>query len=253
MELKEILRSLRQMRGVVVLVLAAGVLAGVIAGYHVRLSSPHLEPRALPLGVADKQLLVDSPDTAITDLRTDAAPMVARTGMVAQLLTSPRIVADAARRSRIPASALTSDGPYTGAAAVLNVVTPAEARAGQILDERAPYRMSVVPQRTLPIVTIRVQGPSPEAAARVTENVFKSLEAYLGSLDRLATVTPTHRIIVRSMGPAAAGTVHAGIGKAVIVLAFLPVVIVGLLLVISVVELHRRARGLKRPVVLEGP
>lgn len=243
MPLGEIIETLVRLRRMVALVLVASLAAAVLGGYRLSGFPPTPQPRTLPLGVATKQVLVDAPADLLTDLHTDTGPMTARVGALTQVLASPTVVQRISRITGIPADEITTEGPFDGAAFVQNVVNPSESRAMQVLAERAPYRLSFVSQPNLPVFTIHVQGPGPVEAARVADATYVALERYLRTLDAQVKVKPRHPVVLRDMGPAEAGSLHSGIGKAVIVLAFVGVLIPGLLLVLSLEVLARRRRA----------
>jgi hypothetical protein len=242
-ELAEICDCLRRHRGVVVIIVLMAVAAGVASGYRIVGFPPTVEARALPLGMATKQLYVDAPQSALGRLDVDAGPMIARTGTLTQVIDSEQIRVETARLSHIPVHDLTVEGPFSGPPSINNVVTPSEARAHQVIAERTPYRLTSLVHTDLPVVTLFVQAPSPEAAAAVAENAYRALQRYLASLERPLAAKPLHQLVVRSMGPPAAGSVHGGIGKAVTVFAFLATLIIGLLLLLSASGVRRRIRG----------
>lgn len=240
MDLDHVIATITRMRLAVALIVMAAIAAGVLAGYKPTGFPPKLEPRIMSLGVASKQVLLDGWRSPLVDRRFDTEPLAARSGTFAQVLSSPAVLEAAARETGIPVESITSEGPYVGPAAPWNVVVPSEARSNQVTAERKVYRLSFVTRQTLPMVTIHAQGPTPEAAARLAEGAYQGLRDYLAQLAAEIEPAPARPIVLRDMGPAASGPLPSRIGKAVIVLAFGGVLIVGLLILLSLETLRLR-------------
>lgn len=240
MDLDHIIATLTRMKLAVALIVMAALVAGVLAGYKPTGFPPKFEPRITSLGVASKQVLLDGWRSPLVDRRFDIAPLAARAGTFAQVLSSPTVLEAAARKTGIPVESITSEGPYVGPAAPWNVVVPSEARSNQVNAERRVYRLSFVTRLTLPMVTIHAQGPTPEDAARLAEGTYQALRDYLAQLAAEIDPAPPRPIVLRDMGPAASGPLPGGIGKAVIVLAFGGVLIIGLLILLSLETLRLR-------------
>jgi hypothetical protein len=242
MELGEVLRTLSQRRLAVLAVLAISVAVGVLAAYKPVGFS--LEPRTASAGVATKQILVESPRSPLTDLRGDSAPQNDRTGGFSQVLASPELLKGIERKTGIPASEITSEGPFVEPSNVQSIVRPAEARGLEIVDETKDYRLRFITPVNLPIVSIHANGPNAEEAARLADGAFAALRAYLKPLENEIHPAPTYPVWLRDLGPAQAGTSGGGMGKAVFVLGFCATMMLGLLLIL-IVEVARR--GLRVP------
>lgn len=222
----------------VIVLLALG--AGVLALYRPTGSPLRLEPRITSLGVASKQVVLDGWRSPMLDLKFDSEPLAARTGAFAQVLGSPALVEATARRAGIPAGDITSEGPYSGPASPWNVVAPSEARSNQVTAERRPYRLSFVTRPLLPLVTIHAQAPTTGDAARLAESAFLELRDYLADRTAEFGSPPPRPIVLHDMGPAASGDVSGRIGMTVVVLAFVGVLVLGLLLLLSLEALRLR-------------
>jgi hypothetical protein len=245
----EIIRCLRRHPLALALVLACSLVAAVLGGHDVVLGMPpHLRARALETGIANKQLVLDSPQSQISTLRSDTDALTLRSGTVAQVLTSHVLLQDIARRMKIPYDELTAEGPAANAAAsIYNVVTPSEARGNQVVAEHRPYRLTVFTQIGLPIVTISTQGPTPAEAARLADTANLALQAYLKRLRAGAAVPPHFDFVVRDVGAATAGSVGGGAAKASPVLAATTVSILGVLGIIALSALRGRLSPFPRP------
>src|SRR3984957_6377219 len=151
MEITEILKTLRArwLLSTLVAVLAIG------AATAVRLSSHNV-----PTGAATVQLLVDSPSSELANLTQNPTPLISRAAVFAQVMTSQAVVADIAAAAGVPSTQMTAQGPYSGAAESLDVITPAESRSNQLVAEAAPSRLTSLAQQNEPVITATVQAPN---------------------------------------------------------------------------------------------
>jgi hypothetical protein len=249
MEPAQIIRVLRGRRLALAVVLLAAAAVAILAGYRVTLSPPGLHAKTVASGAATAQILVDSPQSTLANLKQATLPLTTRAGVFAQYMASSETRDGIARETGIPASQITTEGPFSGAGAAQNAVTPAPARGAQILDETKPYRLQFLTQEALPLVTVYAQGPTPADAARLADGVLPAVQQQLAKLAVDANLLPADRVIVRSLGPADSGTVGGSAGKAIMVLAFLVVAVLGILVILAIDAARRRRTDEQRTQV----
>jgi hypothetical protein len=244
-DLDHALSTLRRMRLVVAVVVLLALGAAVLAGYRPVGGGfpPKLEPRITSLGVASKQVVLDGWRSPLIDKQFDTEPLTARSATFALVLSSPELIEETSRKTGIPASEITTEGPFVGPAAPWNVVVPAEARSNQVSAEHKVYRLSFVTRQTLPVLTIHAQGPSPAEAARLAEGAYEALQSYLAGLAADIDADVPRPIVLHDMGPAASGPLPGKVGKATVVLAFMGVLVLGLLAVLSLEALRLRLQA----------
>jgi capsular polysaccharide biosynthesis protein len=248
MELAAILRTLRQHKLALALIFALAVTAALVTGYKVSLNPPKLASRSVPSGQATTQILIDSPQSAIADLKQDAAPLVTRATVFAQLMTSSTIRDRISQATGIPAAQITSEGPFSGPGEAQNVVTPSEARGGQVRAQTHPYRLTFVAQDQIPLVSVYASAPTAALAAKLANGVFIAVNRYVDEIARTDATNPAHRVTVRQLGSAGAATVHSGASKAVMALAFLAVMIFGCLAIIATAAVRQRGAAVDEAV-----
>jgi uncharacterized protein involved in exopolysaccharide biosynthesis len=221
MELAEILRVLwrRRFASAAVLLCAAGAAYGSGQLAH-----------STPTGSATVQILVDSPQSALADLLQSTAPLTTRAALLAQVMASQTVLEGIAAAAHLPVADLTAQGPYSGAGAALDAVTPAEARSTQLLSERAHYRLVFLAQPDEPVVTVSVQGPTAAAAAHLAEAAAPGVQAYVSALQQQAHTKPSQRVTIRQLGPAQAATVNSSTRLTLMAIGALAVLLLGLLL-----------------------
>jgi capsular polysaccharide biosynthesis protein len=232
MEFAEILRILRTRwyATFAIIVLAVGAAAAV-----------RLTVTSIPTGAATVQILVDSPDSALANLSQETVPLTTRASVFAQVMTSAAVLEDIASSAGVPVSQMTAQGPYSGPGQALDVVTPSEARSNQLPAQTVKYRLTFVAQTNEPVVTASVQGPNAAAAERVAASIFPGVQHYVSRLQAQSATPAQHRVTIRQLGPPQAGAVNSSARSKLMIAALLGVLLLGLLLLLGVEGMRRRA------------
>jgi hypothetical protein len=218
------------------LLVAVTVIAAVAAGVGIKLAS-----HANPTGAATVQLVVDSPQSALADLKQDPLPLVSRAQVFAQLMSSSAVLDAIAKAAGVPASDVTAEGPYSGAGQPLDVPTPSEARGVQLIATNIPYHFTFVPDTNIPLITASVQGPTPARAGKLANAVYPGIKAWLGTLQSSGDVPISTRVTLRQLGDAQAGTVNASSSTTFAGIAAVAVLLIGFIGLFAV-ETRRRSR-----------
>jgi capsular polysaccharide biosynthesis protein len=253
MELAQILRTLGRRKLALTVIVMLAIAAALAVGYKVSLNPPKLESRAVPSGQATTQILVDSPQSAIADLKQDTAPLVTRATVFAQFMTSSTIRERISRATGIPEDQITAEGPFSGPGEEQNAVTPSEARGSQVRAQTHPYRLTFVAQEQLPLVSVYASAPTADLAAKLADGVYTAVHGYVDEIASADETNPEHRVTVRQLGTAGSATVYKGGSKALMVLAFLAIVILGCLLIIIIAALRRREDPVEEVLEEEEP
>jgi capsular polysaccharide biosynthesis protein len=251
MDLAQILRTLGRRKLALTVVFLLATAAALATGYKVGFNPPKLESRAVPSGEATTQILIDSPQSAIADLKQDTAPLVTRATVFAQFMTSSTIIDRISASTGIPASQITAEGPFSGPGADQNTVTPSEARGGQVRAQLDPYRLTFVAQDQIPLVSVYASGPTAEGAEKLANGVYTAVKGYVDQVAAQDSTNPEHRVTVRQLGAAGASTVTKGGSKAVMVLAFLAIMVLGCLAIIAVAAIRRSGKQPVEPPIEE--
>jgi len=169
-------------------------------------------------------------------------------------MTSQAVVEDIAIAAGVPANKVTAQGPYSGSAEPLDVITPAEARSNQLVAETAPYRLSFLAQQNEPVITATVQAPTAAAAAQIGNAVYTGVQNYVKAMQHAGRTPDEDKVTLRQLGTAQTATVNSGSRATMIAAAFLGVLIVGLLLILGIEGLRKRddeLASLERELVAE--
>jgi hypothetical protein len=210
-----------------------------------------LMKHTVPKGTATAQLMVDSPQSVIADLKQDTIPLTTRASVFAQFMASSLIEQRIAAVMGLPADAITAEGPFSGPGQALNGVTPSEARGPQVAAQAKLYRLLFVAQDQLPIITVSAQGPTPTSAARLADAVYPALNGYLQQLQGQTSnaengaIPATQRVTLRQLGPAQAGSENT---SGVMVLAAAAAFAVLLIGVLGILLLDRARPKQSRPM-----
>lgn len=235
MELTEILRVLRTrwIATTLVVALAVGSAAAIKLTSH-----------NVPTGAATVQILVDSPSSELANLTQNPTPLISRAAVFAQVMTSQAVVQDIAAAAGVRPTQMTAQGPYSGSAESLDVITPAEARSNQLVAEAAPYRLTFLAQQNEPVITATVQAPTAVAAARAANAVYTGVQNYVTAIQHEGRTPDEDKVTLRQLGSAQTATVNGKSRLTLIAAAFLAILIIGLLVILGVESLRKRDREL---------
>ena len=231
MEVSQILATLRS-RWIATTLVVVLAFAGAAA---IKLSS-----HSVPTGAGTVQILVDSPSSELANLTQNPTPLISRAAVFAQVMTSQAVLEDIATAAGVPTTSVTAQGPYSGAAESLNVITPAEARSSQLVAEKAPYRLTFLAQQNEPVITATVQAPTVAAAAKIANAVFTGVQNYVTTIQHEGKTPDEDKVTLRQLGTAQTATVNGSSRLTLVAAAFLAVLILGLLLILGLESLRKR-------------
>jgi hypothetical protein len=246
MELAEIFQTLWRRKLAVGLVVIFAVIVGISATYRVGLSPLKLQKRTVEFGAANAQILVDSPRSALADLSQDTVPLATRAAVYAQFMRSIAVKDAIAKVTGIPASAITTQGPFTSVGTRQNVVTPSEGRANQVVAEQDRYRLVFDVQEDLPVVTIYAQAPTAIAAQKLANGAVTGLQQYVESLQAGNQLPNQDRVLIRGLGPAEYGTVNSGATIKLMALAIIGVTLLGCIMIVILEQQRRKTSRRKK-------
>lgn len=230
MEFAEILKTLRRhwVATALTVVLAVGAAVGVRVTSH-----------NVPTGAATVQILVDSPSSELANLTQNPTPLISRAAVFAQVMSSQAVIQEIAASAGVPVSQITAQGPYSGSAETLNVITPAEARSNQLVAEKAIYRITLQAQANEPVITTTVQAPTAAGAARIANAVYTGVQNYVQGIQQSGHTPEADRVTLRQLGSAQTASVNGGSRGTLTIAAFLGVMLLGLLGILGIEALRK--------------
>jgi capsular polysaccharide biosynthesis protein len=236
LEFAEILKTLRRYWVASTLTVVVAIGAAVV----VRVSS-----HSVPTGAATVQILVDSPSSELANLTQNPTPLISRAAVFAQVMSSQAVIQEIASAAKVPVTQITAQGPYTGAAESLNVITPSEARSNQLVAEKAIYRITLQAQQNEPVITTTVQAPTPAAAANIANAVYTGVQNYVTAIQQSGHTPEADRVTLRQLGSAQTATVNGGSRGTLTIAVFLGVMLVGLLGILGIEAIRKRDEELE--------
>jgi hypothetical protein len=249
-----ILRELWARKPLVIAVAVVALGAAILAGYRVSPGvPPSLERRALDIGAASSQLLVDAPRSSLTNLNQDPVVLATRALVYAQAMASPQARTTISEGTGYPPNDIVTKGPFSSEADRVSYQTqPAEERANELLSEGAPYRLLFDAQPDLPLISVYAQAPSASEAVILADGATAALKEYVAELQS-AEVPENKRVVVRELGTAEGGAVASGGGLLIMLLAFVGTFLVGCALVLLFTRLATEWRRVAAEEALATP
>jgi hypothetical protein len=248
MEPVQVIRQLWSRKLRVGLVIAIAALAAIFSAYQIRVSPPGLHSRALQVGAASSQILVDSPKSALVDgasLGTFEA-LSTRAKIYGEYLSSLAARKQIAKLAGVPAASISSSGPFSSATGQNNYETQSsEDRANEILQEGAQSRLVFTGQEGVPILTVDAQAATAARAVDLANASFMTLKRYVNNLS-VAGEDVKRGVTVRELGAPEGGTIGAGNDVVLMALAFLAVLILGCAAILVVPRFTQRWRALSQ-------
>ena len=248
MEPVQVIRQLWSRKLLVGLVIVIAALAAILSAYRLSFSPPGLHSRALQVGAASSQILVDSPESALVhgaSLGTFEA-LSTRAKIYGEYLSSLAARAEIAKIAGVPARSISSSGPFSSATGQVDYESQSsEDRANEILKEGAQRRLVFTGQEGVPILTVDAQAPTAAGAVELADASFLALKRYVNNLS--ADGEDVKRgVTVRELGEPEGGTIGTGNDIVLMALAFLAVLVLGCAAILVIPRFTQRWRALNQ-------
>jgi hypothetical protein len=235
MEIVSILRELWRLKLAVVVVAIPAAVVALSTLYHL----PSMQRRALAIGTASTQILVESSKPSLAAIDQDMAPLVTRAAVYARFMTSDTVQAAIARHAGVPAARITVDAPIDPSGPEGAIQPPAERRSNQLAVEARRNRLFIQNEMALPILDVSAQAPDVAGAIRLADAAPAGLRDALAQLDESQGVPPEDRIRIIQLGPAEGAPVYQGGSKILATLAFIVVFVLGCIGVLFIARVAR--------------
>lgn len=209
--------------GIVVSALLAAF-AAVWSVASIGLSPPALKPRAMEMASASTEVVVDTPDSAVLDLRqatNDILGLKNRAVLIGTLMASAEVRAAIARRVGIPAARLQVVAPRTPEQPRPIEQSGAKPGPGDLLKSTDQYRLDVQANPTVPILNIDAQAPTDKAAQQLADGAVAGLGDYLRALAASNGTPKAMRVELRQLGAAKGQIINKGVQVQVMLVVFM--------------------------------
>ena len=206
MELVHVVMELWRLRLLLAVVVIAAVFAGLSLAFEVKLDPPGLHDKhGQRSGFAASQILVDTANSSIGDLRQGLPPLATRAGFLASLVTTTEVSQAIERYVGRPVGSVRTEGPSIS---VDPSISAAGVRSeGPVIGKPADsVTTDWLEGQT--IVTVTTRAPTPSAAlalSNATFAVFSKIEA----LSQLrSNPPPSARVRLIQLGRATGGYIE---------------------------------------------
>jgi hypothetical protein len=165
-----------------------------------------------PIAGASAQATVDRPQGSIVQAPTSSDQLQSinsRTLLLAELISTPPVLADIARRAGIPADSLKAKTSYIQDIPEQMLGPDLEVRGTQILKLRAPFQLDIEPDPNLPRFEIYARAPTIPLAAKLADSVVPGLQDYLRVDTTSHGVDPASQDRVEELGFAQASLLES--------------------------------------------
>lgn len=188
-------------------------LAGIAVCFSVALLATMANLRANPpIAGASAQATVDLPQRSVVQnpVSSDQLQSIsARTLLLAELISTPPVLADIAHRAGIPAKSLKAKTSYIQNIPEQMLGPDLEVRGIQILKLRAPFQLDIEPDPNVPRFEIYSRAPTIPMAAKLADSVVPGLEDYLRTDANAHGVDPAAQARVEELGLAQASLLES--------------------------------------------
>ena len=253
------MRELWRRRYSVGIGIAYAVITIILMSYRVSSGfPPKIESRQYDAGIAATDVLVDSPNSQVVDVGAgdagvagaaiDLTGLSTRARLLASLMSSSPLKDRIASAAGIKSEKLIVIAPTGDDLAPR--VTPATGTTVKPGDRDANV-LGLYVDETLPILTMRVQGPDAVTAERLATSAVSELGDYLKSVASADNVPDARQLVVEPLGKATSATVVKGPRRLYGILAGLLVLATWCLGTVMVPQLVRTWKDAARAVAAE--
>lgn len=220
------IRGLWQVRGWIACCAAFALVAAVWSVARISLLPPHLTSRSLKMAAASTQVIVDTPNSTLLDTRQDTYYLQSLTNralLLGNVMGSPRVRAEIARRAHVPFDKLQVIPPLTPSEprVISEAGTGIERHTTDILKLNGEYRLYVRSNPTVPFLEIYAQTPTAESAGALANAAVAGIQSYLAEFARSTQTSVIQQIRLVQLGQAHGTVINRGIRWEVAILAFL--------------------------------
>lgn len=213
----------RHRAGVIASLLLA-LLAAVWSVQKISLSPLSLTPRALEMASASTHVVVDTPTSALLDLRQDTYSLEGLTNravLLGNVMASDPVRSRIARRAGVAEGVLAVEAPLTPSQPRARVEAGREKRTSDILKSMDQYRLSIQANPTVPVLDIFSQTPDEKSAKLLANAAVDELRLYLTGLAATEQTAEKDQIRLVQLGRAEGAVINGDVHWQVALLAFL--------------------------------
>ncbi len=218
------IRSLWHLRVGVIVSLALSLVAALVSVQKVSLSPPGLEPRALKMATATTHVVIDTPTSAMLDLRQDTYSLEGLTNravLLGNVIASDTVRERIAARAGLPPGVLQVEAPVTPEQPRAPALAGEEKTTGDLLRSTDQYRINIEANPTVPVLDIYAQTPTADSAERIANAAVDELQGYLAGLAATEATPEKDQIQLVQLGRADGAVINGSVHWQTAILVFL--------------------------------
>jgi hypothetical protein len=217
------LRKLWALKGGVVLCLVVSSLVALWSVQSISLSPFRLTPRSLELATASTHVVVDTPTSAVLDLRQNTLSFEAlrnRAVLLGNVIAGATVRQGIAHQVGVPADTLRIQAPLTTEEAAPPPESGNERHTSDLVKSTDQYRLNIQANLSVPMLDIYSQAPDAKSAAVLANSAVDELRVYLRNLAAVQRTPPEDQIRLLQLGRAHGAVINKGVRWQLFVLAF---------------------------------
>jgi hypothetical protein len=217
-------RKLWELKLGVAVCAALALVAALWSLYRISLFPPELTPRSLEMATASTQVVVDTPRSAILDLRRDTYSLDGLTNravLLGNVMASPSVRESIAVRAGVPVDALRIAPPLTPDQPRASVQEDSQRRTTDILKTSDEYRLLVRANPSAPVLYIVAQTPTAKSAGDLANAAVDALRGYVTDLAKVERTPLNEQVRLVQLGQAKGTVINEGVAWEISILAFL--------------------------------
>jgi hypothetical protein len=217
------LRELWGMKLGLLVAVVVGLLAATRVFYAISIVPLKLERSSIDVASASTRVLVDTPRSALVDLRQttyDLTSLTNRGVLVGNVMASPPVREFIAHRAGVQARRITVKPPQTPDQPRPLAGSDSEASIADLVAPPDQLRLAIEASPTSPVLDIRAEASDPAVARRLAEAAVTGTEDYLKAVANAEKTPASSRVGLIQLGRATTGVINGGAQRSVAVLAF---------------------------------
>lgn len=221
------IRQFTRLRAGGVVAVALGLVAAAWAAGGITLAPPGLKSRQVDIASATTQVVIDTPRSAVLDVRQDTyaiQSLTERAILLGNVITSGPVREYIAQQASIPVRSLEVAAPLTSEQPRARAELGVKKGPTELVKSNTQYRLAIRANPTVPVLSLYAQAPTAEVAERIANGAVEGLRRYLGEVALEQKTSEQNQIRLLQLGEAApSGVINKGARWELAVVAFLAV------------------------------
>lgn len=216
------LRKLWRLKLGVSISLVVALLAALLSVYNVGPSG--VTPRSLEMATATTHVVVDTPESIMTDLRENTysiGALVNRAVVLGNVIASTSVEEKIAQEAHIPGAQLRIQAPLTAQESALPANSQNQRQITDIIKLNDQYRILINANPTVPMLDIYAQAPTATNAAALANAAVDQLKRYVANLATRQGTPRRDQTRLVQLGRATGTVINPGVKYQMAVLAFI--------------------------------